>query len=261
MTGLTCWGASRSGASSSSWSCWGRPRPDTRPPPGLRTGNPVTDWEPEFPEQLEQRTIYCEAVATRETTHSWRWDWSSCWRWAARRSWRCRGRPPSGPGSPWRWSGSPPRTSCRRACPWPGSWWCSRRPRASRWSSGWGDPRPCTPGSRSPPPGPRRPCWSWDSQSPGRHWRPDIHSAASSALCLSDTCSSPGQTPAQSGGAASKSEIILHVWSCSQETLRIHYLVVLMADGDPGVVGDDSLVQRQNSLVPRLQPPNLKTRY
>ena len=32
-----------------------------------------------------------------------------------------------------------------------------------------------------------------------------------------------------------------------------------MADGDPGVVGDDSLVQRQNSLVPGLQPPNLKS--
>ena len=36
-------------------------------------------------------------------------------------------------------------------------------------------------------------------------------------------------------------------------------LVVLMADRDPGVVGDDSLVQCQNSLIPRLQPSNLKT--
>ena len=35
-------------------------------------------------------------------------------------------------------------------------------------------------------------------------------------------------------------------------------LVVLMADRDPGVVGDDSLVQRQNGLVPRLQPSNLQ---
>ena len=31
-----------------------------------------------------------------------------------------------------------------------------------------------------------------------------------------------------------------------------------MADGDSGVVGDDSLVQRQNSLVSGLQPTNLQ---
>ena len=44
-----------------------------------------------------------------------------------------------------------------------------------------------------------------------------------------------------------------------ERTHYITYLVVLMADRDPGVVGDDSLVQRQNSLIPRLQPSNLKT--
>ena len=31
-----------------------------------------------------------------------------------------------------------------------------------------------------------------------------------------------------------------------------------MADGDSRVVGDDSLVQRQNSLVSSLQPTNLQ---
>ena len=35
-------------------------------------------------------------------------------------------------------------------------------------------------------------------------------------------------------------------------------LVVLMTDRDPGVVGDDSLVKRQNSLVSGLQPTNLQ---
>ena len=35
------------------------------------------------------------------------------------------------------------------------------------------------------------------------------------------------------------------------------YLVVFMSDSDPVVVGDDPLVERQDSLVPRLQPTNL----
>ena len=36
------------------------------------------------------------------------------------------------------------------------------------------------------------------------------------------------------------------------------HLVVLVADGDPGVVGDDPLVQGEDGLVTRLQPANLQ---
>ena len=38
--------------------------------------------------------------------------------------------------------------------------------------------------------------------------------------------------------------------------LRTHP-VILVADGDPGVVSDDSLVQGQDGLVSSLQPPDL----
>ena len=36
------------------------------------------------------------------------------------------------------------------------------------------------------------------------------------------------------------------------------HLVVLVADGDPGVVGDDPLVQGEDGLVTSLQPAHLQ---
>ena len=56
-------------------------------------------------------------------------------------------------------------------------------------------------------------------------------------------------------------DLWLGLWTgtrACQFKISFRDLIVLMADGDSGVVGDDSLVQRQNSLVSSLQPTNLQ---